>query len=339
MRRIWAVGFLTLVLVGLQAAAPASACGCGGLATQPDAEISVSGERAVVSWDGETEQIDLMLDLVSKTDAAAIVIPTPTPATVTAGDSALFETLEETIRPRPVYADDWWGFGTGRDGAPALPSVTVLDRVEIGPLEAVTLAATNSRGLSTWLNSNGFALSPATSKVLNRYIKEKWSFVAVRIANDVPLSGSVDPIRLTFDTTRFVYPMRLSQGAETPQALRLYILDKERVDVTKAAEGAAAGPLNAGRKTVWAGDVTDPALTDRGTYLTVVDLRYEVPAIQVTTDIAIVPAGTAENVIPTREVVRLVSVLGVPLGSLIVGWAVIGLLILLGALVARTRTR
>ena len=296
-------------------------------------------ERAVVSWDGTTEQVDMLLNLKSSTGSAGIVIPTPTPATVTAGDRELFDTLEATIRPRPLYVDDWWGFGAVSGAGASTPAVTVLDSVKLGPLEATTLAASDTAGLRSWLSTNGFTLAPETSKLLAGYVKQKWSFVAVKLSNEKSLSGSLDPIRLSFDTEKFVYPMRLSQASESPQALRLYILDKQRTDVVKAAEGAAAGPLNAGRRTIWAGDVTNPALTDRGTYLTVVDLRYAVPATQVTTDIAIVADSNVEDVIPTQQVIRLVNVLGVPLGSLIVGWAVLGLLILFGALVARTRIR
>ena len=327
------------MLVGLQAAAPASACACGGLATQPDSEVSVLDERAIVSWDGKTEQVDLLLDLLATSESAGIVIPTPTPAKVTAGDRELFETLEETIRPRPVYVDDWWGFGTVRDGVGTVPAVTVLDSVTLGPLEATTLAASDAAGLRSWLVTNGYALAPETTKLLSSYVAKNWTFVAVKLTSDTPLAGALDPIRLTFAADAFVYPMRLSQAAATPQSLRLYILDKQRADVVKAAEGAAAGPLNAGRRTVWAGPVTNPELTDRGTYLTVVDLHYEVPLTQITTDISIVPSATVEDVIPTRQMVRTVSVLGVPLGSLIVGWTLIRLLILLGALIARTRTR
>lgn len=317
---------------------PASACACGGLATPTGAEASVSGERAIVSLRDGVQTIDLLLDILSTSEESGLVIPTPGPAEVSEGDRDLFDTLEENIAPKPVYVEDWWGFGDNGDGAAG--GVEVLDVVQLGPVEATTLAASDVRGLNSWLLDHGYAISAETRKLLPHYVNAGWSFVALKLTSDDVLDGALDPIRLTFETEEFVYPMRLARAATEAQNLRLYILDEKKMDVARSVALAKnEGPLNAARKTVWAGPVNDPTLTAFGRYLTVVDLRYDVPAQQITTDIAIVPSASTDDLIPTIEVVRPVVVLGLPLGSLIVSWVVVGLLLLLGALVARTRTR
>ena len=322
----------------MQVAAPASACACGGLATPVDVQTTVTGERAIVSLKDGVQTIDLLLDLLSTGQESGLVIPTPGPAEVSKGDRGLFDTLEANIAPKPEYVEDWWGFdglGSGSDNG-----VEVLDSVTIGPVEATTLAASDTAGLTAWLRDNGYALSSATRSLLPHYVSAGWSFVAVKLAASETLDGSIDPIRLTFPTEEYVYPMLLSQPAEEAQRLRLYILDDKKMDVAKAvALPKDEGPLNAARKTVWAGPVTDPGLTPLGRYLTVIDLRFDVPAQQIVTDIAIVESTSTDDLIPTIEVVRPVTVLGIPLGSLIVGWSLIGLLLLFGALIARTRTR
>jgi len=337
-RRLWAVGILTAAFVGLQFAAPASACGCGGIAVDPSSDLSVLGERAIVSHADGIEQIDLLLDFGpdSTTSDAGLVFPTPTPATVSAGDRADFDAVEAEIAPRPEYADDWWGtWETG--GAAGSDGTEVIEQVKLGPLEATTLRASNTSGLKKWLSKHEYKLSANTSRYLDYYVTKRWSFVAVKLDGESTLTGETDPIRLTFETDELVYPMRLSAASPGPQALRLYVFGDSRVDVVKDAK--TRSPLNAARSTVWAGPVDDPALAERGRFLTVVDLEWAQPRVQISSDIVIVDSPSRDTIIPTVQVVRPIGLLGVPVGVLVVGWAAIGLMLLVGALIARTRTR
>lgn len=336
MRRLWAIGILTVAFVGLQFASPASACACGGLAISDDATATVISERAIVSHADGIEQIDLLLDLNSSSNDTGLVFPTPTPATVESGDRAEFDAVERQILPRPVYADDWWGFASDGAGVGG-NGVEVVAQVTLGPIEATTLKASNTAGLKKWLAKHEYKLSANTRKYLDYYVKKKWSFVALKLDGSTALKGELDPLRITFETDELVYPMRLSAGASEPQALRLYVLNDTRVDVVQ--DSAAKAPLNAARATVWAGPVDDPALARRGAFLTVIDLEWEQPRVQIATDIAIIDSPSRDTIIPTVQVIRSIGVLGIPVGVLVVGWAVIGLLLLFGALVARTRTR
>lgn len=293
-------------------------------------------ERAIISHSDGIEQIDLLLDLKSTTKDTGLVFPTPTPATVEAGDRDDFDAIEREILPRPVYADDWWGSFGDRSGDGG-SGVEVVDQVTLGPLEATTLKASNSSGLRSWLKKNEYKLSENATKYLDYYVKKKWSFVAVKLDSSSTLTGALDPLRITFESEKVVYPMRLSAAASTPQALRLYVFGQSRVDVVQ--DGAKDAPLNAARVTVWAGPVDDPTLAKRGPFLTVVDLEWEQPRVQISSDIAIVESRSTDTIVPTVQVIRPIGVLGVPVGVLIVGWAVVGLLLLFGALIARTRTR
>jgi hypothetical protein len=325
-----------VAFVGLQFASPASACGCGGLAVGDESEVSVLSERAIVSHADGVEQIDLLLDLLSTTADTGLLFPTPTPATVESGDRDDFDAVEREILPQPVYADDWWGFASDGAGAGGT-GVEVVEQVTLGPLEATTLKASNSSGLKKWLKYNDYKLSANATKYLDYYVKKKWSFVAVKLEGSSTLTGELDPLRITFETEKVVYPMRLSAAASTPQALRLYLFGDSRSDVVQDTSKQA--PLNAARSTVWAGPVTDPALASRGSFLTVIDLEWEQPRAQIATDIAIIDSPSRDTIVPTVQVIRPIGVLGIPVGVLVVGWAVIGLLLLFGALVARTRTR
>jgi hypothetical protein len=85
---------LVLFLGGLVSgvAAPAWACGCG--AYIPDrAGASVVDERAMVAWDGKTRDILMSFNVSGSSDKAAWVMPVPSAAKVSLGDTEAFEEL------------------------------------------------------------------------------------------------------------------------------------------------------------------------------------------------------------------------------------------------------
>lgn len=63
------------------------------------------------------------------------------------------------------------------------------------------------------------------------------------------LSGALDPLHLTFRSSEFVYPMRLSRAARTPQYLRMYVFGAHRTEPRGAIGGREPEMLYAGRLT------------------------------------------------------------------------------------------
>ena len=72
---------LLLAVPALLIASPASACACGGIASN-DPAAQVSQETAIVSMAGRRETIDMRLSMRSVRSDAALIVPTPAPATV-----------------------------------------------------------------------------------------------------------------------------------------------------------------------------------------------------------------------------------------------------------------
>ena len=323
-----------MLLFATSAAAPANACGCGAFAPTPDAQVAVSTESAVISHVGGIENIVLSVGVDSEALQTGLIIPTPSPATLTAGSPTLLAEAEAAISPSTVYVDDWWGTDAGA-GSPTAPEV--LDRVAVGPLEAVALSASDSGGLGTWLQQNGFQIPVESSSLLTQYVAKGWYFVAVKLSNEQKLDGLLDPIQVSFPTDVMVYPMGMSRAAATGQSLRLYVVSEGRMRPVQA--GTPDGRLNASQRTVWAGEISGGELGALGSYLTAIDLRYDVPAVQISGDIALVAAPSNDAVDPTVVVIRPIELLGFPLGTLLAVWGGIGLLILLGAVVARSRLR
>lgn len=336
MRRLVAIGVLSALFLATAAASPAVACGCGVVVAPDGHTVDATNERALVYWDGKKESIDLLLDVESDALSLGMIIPTPLPAVVSEGDARLFDLVESTVEPTRTVKTDYWGLGYLLPDAP-VPEVVVKDRVVVGDIEARTIEATDPNGLTTWLAANGYSVTEAVSKSLANYIERGWSFTVFRLVGDAPISGQLDPIRLTFDTPLLVYPARIAATETSPQSLRLYVFDKQRVSVAKAH--APTIDIEGESSVVWSGALLDTRLAELGAYLTVFDILYTDPKEQATSDLGFVYSVSDSNVQPEVVHYQMVTLLGIPVGTLIVTWVLIGLVLSTGHFVGRRRAR
>jgi hypothetical protein len=223
--------FATTVTMAL--AAPSHACACGAFVAPSGAQATMNHEVALVHWDGSIENIVMQLSLNASTDNIALVVPTPTPARVTAADKATFEELDYLTAPETRQRRHWTVGSMFALSAPpnaAAPSgaPNVVNQVQLGPLEATTLAGGDLAGLQKWLSDNGYAIRPAVSAALGPYVRDGWSFVAMRLTSTSPIVGGLKPVRMTFQSSRLVYPMRLSVAASGPQQVTIFTLADHR---------------------------------------------------------------------------------------------------------------
>jgi hypothetical protein len=317
-RRGIAVAALALGLT-LAPVAPAGACACGGVAPSPGSEVAVGEERAIISWQGGIEQIDLLLGVVSTEAETGLIFPTPSPATVSLGDRADFDAIDRVTTPERIEEYDWWSFRSPGDGASAGAAPTVLDVVQLGPIEAVTLAASDSAGLETWLTDNDFALSPEVTALLDGYIERGWFFVALRLTGDAPLEGGLDPLRFRFETDELVYPLELSRAATSPQTVRLFVFGDHRQRVSFVGAGTPSASF-----TSWAAPVTDTEVAAFGAFLTVFELYFADPSSQILGDLEFADT-LSDDVTGTEYRVSVpVEFVGIPLGWIIVALALAG---------------
>lgn len=324
---------IALATTGLQVlalATPAAACACGAtapVAADPDGSVAIGEELAIISTDGSTEQIDMRLAMDTLADDAGLVVPTPAPATVSMGDLNLFAAIETQTTPKVVTTWDWWGpnpFAEDADGVGAVSGAsgaaapTVLGDVQLGPLHATTLAASDAQGLASWLDANGYRLSPQVEDLLGTYVQRDWYFVALQMTNDDTLDGELDPIRFRFDRPAdgLTYPLALSQAATNRQRVDLYVFDDHKVDV----DFVGYGPVDryAGGTPLWAGPVDRPDLVSLGTYLTTYSLDFPAPASQVHGDLAFARAKNDTEVGTVVYRTQVLRFAGLPLGWFLV---------------------
>jgi LPXTG-motif cell wall-anchored protein len=223
----------TLAMTLALAAEPAEACGCG-IVLPHEGSIDVTQERAIIRWDGQTEDIIMALQVQGDAKEAAWIMPVPSPAQVKLGDPKMFDFLQEFTKPRIETITVIGDAAPAAQAPAAAPPVTLLDRREIGLYDVSTLAATNATALTDWLNVNGYKFPEAAAKVLQPYVDQGWYYIAARISpsKTSEVKGELDPLWMTFKSNRVVYPMRPTALARGQVGVSLYILADHRMDVT-----------------------------------------------------------------------------------------------------------
>ncbi|MEU0369144.1 DUF2330 domain-containing protein [Streptomyces sp. NPDC006283] len=332
---------VVLALLVLQIASlisPAYACGCGAMVVDRNAELSVDRETSVIDWDGRTEQIVMRFTVASDAPDAAWIMPVPTRADVELADDALFDELVRITAPEHRTRHYFWprggdwplddvdGAAGAAPGASADGSgVGVVGRERLGDFDVARLTATDPGALGDWLDENGFELPEGLGEDLRPYVDQGWEYVAVRLApreKGAVLTGTLDPLRLSFASDRLIYPMRLSRRAKTPQSLGLFVLARHRMEPRDTIGGSEP-------EVTFAGTVEPQGAVGRLTggeerFLTALDQRFPEPG-RIDGDHEL--KATAQDT-PFRRVVYdddLLTVGGVPAWLLTVGGAAVAL--------------
>lgn len=165
------------------------------------------------------------------------------------------------------------------------------------------------------------------------YLREGWSFVAMRLTSSEPLNGALDPVRLAFDTERFVYPMRMSAAAKDPQTVRLYLLSDHRVQRSDADTTSQSVTIEfAGRVE----KATDPELSELigsgRNYLTELSSYIGQPSA-ITTDFTFAAAASDKSYREQISRTDYVEFLGVPAGFVIFGVALLAAVVVIVAVI------
>jgi hypothetical protein len=343
---VLAAGLLVVGGPGLSAA-----CACGGVVSH-DSNARVASEEALVTTDGHTETMVMRLDLRSSEDDAALVVPTPTPAKVSLSSGTRFSDLAGYSAPSTKYRRHWsvdlshlwpplWIGGLGARSAalrsapePGTPSV--LDQVELGPLEATTLAGGDVAGVQQWLGSHGYTMRPEVVARLDPYLRQGWAFVAIRLTGSTPLNGQLSPVKFVFGSDQLVYPMRMSAAARSDQDVVIYTLGPhrmQRVDPDTARQGVVVD--YAGSIASWL--PTPQVLTEfpgNGAFLTRLSVQINDPGA-ITSDFVFAPAPNDD---PYQRVNYIDEDEDITVPVLIVGYfVVVGVAVAVAIVLSRRR--
>lgn len=335
-------GVVLALLAGVLAtllAPPAMACGCGGVVAPVGTETSVSREVALVTGDGTTETVHMQLSIDANADDLGLLVPTPSPATVSLGEAQVFTDLTFAVRARPVKKFHLFGppvlFSSGRDAssgtrAGATSGVQALSTVDLGPLEATTLRADDPAALQTWLDEHDYHIGDGLAAATQPYIDEGWTFVAVRLTQQGrDLQGELPPLVMRFASTDLVYPMRMSSAAKDTQSVRTYVLGQHRVNRTDttATAGNRASVTFAGIVPISEVESVElRAALAAAPYLTTFDQLFTDPGAQIVSDFSFADAADDEGYQQTYTVETYGIPIDIAILLLVVLIAVVALL-------------
>jgi len=186
-------------------------------------------QKALIFFDRGREQLIISPNYAGQSSDFAWVVPVPARPKVEILKGAPFHELARLVEPPPMRKST---MAMGGRFAPPAASVTVIERKTVGDYDVSVLSATDSRALMNWLAENHYHLPPKAEAPMKAYVRDGWTFVASKIRLNDHASGlktgTLTPLKLTFDTQHPMYPMRLTAASAQPFTLLLYIAEPNR---------------------------------------------------------------------------------------------------------------
>jgi hypothetical protein len=255
---------LAAFTLALAAQTPAHAF-CGFYAGKADANLFNEASQVVMARDGKRTVISMLNDYKGPLSEFALVVPTPTTlqkGQVRVADKLTFERLDAYSSPRlaeyhdadPCQVQFNWGneFSVRRKGemlgmaaapmsAPRAMAdmardkalgVTIEAQYTLEEYDIISLSATQSDGLETWLAENGYKLPKGASAALRPYINQGMKFFVAKVNLKEQLKTgytTLRPLQFAFESDKFMLPMRLGMlnaAPDKPQDLIVYLLTK-----------------------------------------------------------------------------------------------------------------
>lgn len=344
LRRTTTVTFLTSVL--LLAALPAFAC---GFLIAENGAVRLVRTSTLVGWVDGVEHYVTAFEFQGPTASFGSIVPLPgEPTTVEKAGSWTLQRLAQETQPQPAVA-----FEAARaDGAGG--GVEVLQEVEIDALD-ITILRGGGAAVVAWAEENGFSLGAdldAAEEMLGFYADRSPYFMAARYdvdraADQASVPGDGTPVHLAIPTDDPWVPLRIlgydKPAAElvdadvyllTPDVPTLLPGDRDGVTV-EHSEPATSFLLDDLRSDENSGWIPEEA------HLTY--LRLSIPAGELDFDLAIdVDGDEPDRVAAFGIAARLTDGRADP-GALdpidrqVVALTAVGVIALIGALVAWTR--
>ncbi len=245
-----------LAAIGLFAGGQSAYAFCGFYVGKADSSLFNEASQVILVRDGSRTVLSMLNDYKGELTEFALVVPVPTVLTreqINVGDRRIFDRIDAYSAPRLAeYHDEdpcrraelremMRGSGMPQSAAPvakaagvAADSVKVEATYTIGEYDIVILSATESDGLETWLQQNGYRVPAGASKALQPYIKQglKFFVAKVNLKEQAKLANAqgfttLRPLQFAFESARFMLPMRLGMvNSNGPQDLIVYVMTR-----------------------------------------------------------------------------------------------------------------
>jgi hypothetical protein len=243
---------VSLMTLAAMAVAPAllvaiegDAEACGGCFIPRENPTVVTDHRMILSIARDHSTLYDQIKYTGAPSAFAWVLPISGEVKVALSADTVFSTLDGLTQtqllapprncpPRPAACD---ANNKSSQGTPAYAAggadsagVSVITTEVVGPYETVQLQATNPTALHDWLATNGFDVPPEVAPVVDKYVAEKFNFLALKL---LPNKGVQDmrPISVTTVGPNVALPLRMvAAGTGATVGITLWVIGEGRYE-------------------------------------------------------------------------------------------------------------
>lgn len=114
--------------------------------------------------------------------------------------------------------------------APEPPPVTVVHEGSVGPYDTVTVHANVPNALPDWLTTNGYAIDPSITPVIDAYVAEGFDFIALKLQPGADVR-QMKPVRVVSPGASPVLPLRMvAAGTGANVDVTLFVIGEGRWD-------------------------------------------------------------------------------------------------------------
>lgn len=233
---------------------------CGFYVSKADGTLKNKTSQVILVRDGDRNTITMFNDFKGNFKDFAMVVPVPVvlnKSDIKVVDQQIFNTLNEYSQPRLVEYYDrnpCDRYEMYEDAVKSVPTslykksrdeekenmslgVKIEAKYLVGEYDILILSASQSSGLKTWLNENGYKIPAGADEVLEPYIKSNLKFFVVKVNEQEKkkLPGNfLRPIQISFNSPKFMLPIRLGMAnADGDQDMIVYAFTKKgRIECT-----------------------------------------------------------------------------------------------------------
>ncbi|MCB9795044.1 MAG: DUF2330 domain-containing protein [Alphaproteobacteria bacterium] len=247
-----------LSLLGALALTPGAHAFCGTFVGEPGATITNSTSQVLLARQGDLTTLTMVNDFAGDPSDFALVVPVPQVLSEDDVRTVIPELVEEAERysgPRLVEytCEDFYSYyspsrGCGTrmydmaaqadTGAIYMADedsgdVVIEAEFEAGEYSVVILSAEESGSLLSWLDRNGYGVSPDTEDLLQEAIDAGSYFLAAQVHYEMipPDNTTLSPLQIRYESPMLSLPIRLG-ASNSPGAQELVVYA-----ITAADEG------------------------------------------------------------------------------------------------------
>lgn len=246
--------FTAALAAGVTLTAPADASACGGLfcSGSNNTQVNQAAERIIFKkhQNGEvTAVVQILYD--GPTDRFGWVLPVPSVPEVGLSSDTAFTTLQNATNPTYTLNTITEGkcknpidlcIGCAADSGEAVRNdagvnnaggIEVLDQGTTGPYDYVVIQVDtqvddNVQRALDWLQENNYQATNAGPDLLKPYLDDGNNLLAIRLQKSTD-NGAIRPIKLTFEDTHPMVPIKLTAvAANDDMGVLVWVLGEDR---------------------------------------------------------------------------------------------------------------